>query len=130
MQDDDDDDAIPTRGEHRGIGLHAGQCERRLAVVRRDIDDAIGLGSDVAALLEFARDPMRAPESRLFAGAKLKVLATDAARARKATPIDLDKLEGILAGLNSREWRSPDWYGTDLDPFSGVQHDPLDAPLE
>ena len=50
--------------------MHIGQCARRLAVVKADIDAAFKLDK-VHELLAFADTVMRAPESRLLAGALL-----------------------------------------------------------
>jgi hypothetical protein len=48
---------------------------------------------------------------------------------RDAAPVDLDSVRANVAGLDSREWRSPTHYGTDLDPRYGVPRDPDDEPV-
>ena len=125
----DANDSIPTAGTHRGVPLHAGQCERRVAVVRRELDRVFALESNVDELLAFAANPKNAPEARLFAGAKLEALDAAAAASREARPIDPDKLRAILAGLDSTEWRDPNFYGSDLELGRGTPRDPLDEPL-
>ena len=110
------DDAIPCRGSHRGIGLHAGQSAKRLKVMRRDIDRVYALGEDVDGLFEFAGAVMRSPESRLFAAAKCEALWNDATERRRERPnFDRARLEVMICGLDSKVWRDPDYFGTLLD---------------
>jgi hypothetical protein len=78
------DDRIPTSGEHRGIGLHAGQSPRRLEAVKRDIDQVFGL-STVEDLMRCLRNATLAPEARLYSAAKLEVMHNVASKARDAT---------------------------------------------
>jgi hypothetical protein len=123
-----DDDTIPTAGQYRDVPLHAGQSPGRLCAVKADIDDAFALAT-VEDLLAFARDVMRAPEARLLAGALLEARHAAASSNRDAAPVDLDLVRAAVAGLDSREWRDPAHYGTDLDPRYGVPRDPEDEPV-
>jgi hypothetical protein len=116
----DDNDQIPTAGYHRGVPLHADQSPRRLATVRADINAALNLAT-VDELMTFAGDVTRAPEARLLAGALLKARHTAATTNREATPVDIDLVRAVLAGLDSVGWRDPNRYGTDLDPRPAVQ---------
>jgi hypothetical protein len=116
---DDQDDAIPCRGSHRGVPLHAGQPAERLKVVRRDIDRTYEL-SDVGQLFDFACDVRRAPEARLFAAAKLTAMREDAVEKRWERPaFNRDRLKVMTNALDSRIWRHPYFYGTILDPRQG-----------
>jgi hypothetical protein len=120
---DDPDDRIPICGFYRGIGLHDQQSPARLKIVRREIDRAFKL-TDVDELFRFAGDAMRAPEARIFAKLKLIALWNEAAEKRWARPvIDREKLEAMTNALDSRIWRSPTHYGSDLDPRPGVQRE-------
>ena len=125
----DDDDTIPTSGVYRGVPLHSGQCERRLAVVRADIDAAHAL-EEVTDLMAFLREGRRAPESRILAAAKLKALWESAADHRETRPdIDLDLVTALVSPLESRNWRSPVNYGSDLCIGESVQRDPDDQAI-
>lgn len=112
------DDKIPCRGEWRGVPLHDGQSETRLAAVRRDIDDAHALG-DVGEMVEFADDVGRAPEARIYA--RLKALAYREAETERraprsrATELDRERINASARGLDSIRWRSPTHYGSKLD---------------
>ena len=125
----DDDDTIPTSGIYRGVPLHSGQREVRLAVVRADIDAAHGR-EEVADLMAFLRESRRAPESRILAAAKLKALWESAAEHRETRPdIDLELVTALVAPLESRNWRSPVNYGSDLCMGESVPRDPDDEPI-
>jgi hypothetical protein len=123
---DDPDDVIPICDFHRGIGLHDHQSPARLKVVRKDTDSAFKL-TDVNALYAFCADNMKAPEARIFAKLKLIALWNEAAEKRRARPVvDRQKLEAMTNALDSRIWRSPTHYGSDLDPRPGVlREEPL-----
>jgi hypothetical protein len=126
---DEDEDQIPCEGEHRGVPLHRGQCARRLAVVRADIDHVRGL-STVEDLMDCLRNGRLAPESRLFGAAKLLAMHDSAAKARDATPINRDLVVALSAPLSSFRWRSPVNYGADLLMGERVPLDPDDEPIE
>ena len=123
-----DDDLIPSAGQHRGVPLHAGQSVRRLAVVRADINAALNLAT-VDELMAFAGDLMRAPEARLLAGALLEARHTVATSNRDATPVDIDLVRAAIAGLDSLKWRDPTHYGTDLEARRGIRRDEHDEAL-
>jgi hypothetical protein len=117
---DDPDDVIPICDFHRGIGLHDQQSPARLKIVRKDIDRAFRL-TDVGGLYAFCADVMKAPEARIFAKLKLLAKWSEAAEKRWARPVfDREKLEAMTNALDSRIWRSPTHYGSDLDPREGV----------
>ena len=124
---DDEDDRIPCDGAYKGVGLHAGQCERRLSVVRADIDHVCGLSS-VADLMECLRNGKLAPEARLYGGAKLFAMHDAASKARDPTPIDRDLVVALIAPLDTVRWRSPTHYGSDLCR-DGLDRDPGDEPI-
>lgn len=104
-------DAIPTDGDHRGVALHAAQSLERLAVVRTDID-LVFSKSEPTDLIAIARNPSYAPESRLFAAAKLTALHSMAVERREVRPpgIDIDFVKAIVAGVDSVKWRDPNHY--------------------
>lgn len=109
-------DRIPTRGEHRGVGLHAWQDDARLAVVRADIDAAFAL-ENADKLFAFAGDLTRAPEARLLAAARVRALFEIATERREVRPnIDLVALTAHVAGLDSLAWIDRTHYGTALAP--------------
>jgi hypothetical protein len=120
------DDAIPISGFYRGIGLHDRQPPARLKVVRKDIDRAWEL-TDVGELFDFAGNVMKAPEARIFAKLKLIAKWNEAVEKRWERPVfDRERLEAMTNALDSRIWRSPTHYGTDLDAHLGVlREEPL-----
>jgi hypothetical protein len=124
-----EDDSIPVGSFHRGVGLHRGQCERRLSVVRNDVDAAFDAKA-VDALMAFLCDELRAPESRLLAGARLEAIFESAVDNREARPpVDLVLVRAIAAGLASKNWRDRGYYGSDLDHGRGTPRDPDDEPI-
>ena len=111
-----DDDRIPTIGEHRGVPLHDGQDEARLAVVRRELDAVLDL-KDITLLTEICGDATWSPEARLTSAAKLKATHQIAAEERAARPnIDLAFIAACVAGLDSKQWRSSTHFCSLLDP--------------
>jgi hypothetical protein len=121
-----DPDRIPSIATHRGIGIHNCQSPARIRVVRAAIDRVAGM-ADVLALADFAADVNQPPEARLFACAKIEIEYQLSAEERRNRPIiDLQKVRGSVAGLDSVVWRSPVMYGTDLE-HGGV---PRDVPLD
>lgn len=113
-----DDDQIPTDGSHRGVGLHVGQNEERLRVVRADIDAAHAL-SHLDELYDFARDPGNAPEARLLARAKAEATLDDAVERRaprdRNPAISRELIRASTAGCNSLHWQSNTHYCSNLD---------------
>jgi hypothetical protein len=112
---DADDDSIPKRGKYKGVALHDGQSPERLKVVKRDIDAAAKL-TDVGDLFDFAGDPSRAPESRLYAAALVEARWDMAAESRAKRPeINMDRLKTRVAGCDSAQRRNPYFYCSDFD---------------
>ena len=115
----DDNDQIPIEGEWRGVGLHAGQTEERLRVVRSDIDAAHEL-RELEDMAEFAQDVGRAPEARVFA--RMKALATleDVAERRgprsRTAVLDRQFINALARGLTCQTWQDPRAYASLLDP--------------
>jgi hypothetical protein len=113
------DDAIPIVETYRGVGLHDRQTPERLEVVRKALD-AIFDEADIVRLTEIAGDPKWPPEARLLAAAKLEAVFELAAEQRAVRPpIDLENVQARTAGLASRYWRDPDYYGSLLDSNPG-----------
>jgi hypothetical protein len=122
-----DNDAIPTIGSHKGVPLEDQQSEKRLEVVRREIDRVLSM-TDAAELAAWAADSWHAPESRQLAVAMAESMWEVAAETRaNRPPIDLDLLRASTAGLGCRRWRSPTHFCSDLDAHGGVLRErPLD----
>jgi hypothetical protein len=109
-------DEIPIIALHRGIGLHDQQEPPRLDLVRREIDQVFEIIDDPQELFEIAGNFLWAPESRLFASAKLKALHELNTEERVArSGIDLTMLRARVAGLNSLRWRNPVYFCSALD---------------
>jgi len=123
---EDDDDAIPVVGLHKGVPLEDQQSDARLALVRAEIDHVLGM-TDAVALSDYAADPWHSPESRLLAAAMAETAWTVAAETRNnRPPIDLERLRASTAGLGSRHWRDP-WRHASLLDHGGVERErPLD----
>jgi hypothetical protein len=113
---DDENDAIPIAQVYRGVPVHDQQpAERIEGVVKREIDRVFDM-TDVVELFEFARSSRNAPESRLFAAAKVEAAWEIAAEERRPRPAGttLEKTRAVVAGLNSVYWRCPATYGSVL----------------
>lgn len=112
------DDEIPTDGFYRGVPLHAGQSEARLAVVRHDIDRAHEL-QELEELVGFADEPGNAPESRLLAQAKALATLDDRIERRaprtRAPELSRERIIASTTGCDSLHWRNPWYYGSLLD---------------
>lgn len=115
----DEDDRIPIDGVHRGVGLHAGQTEARLVVVRRDIDAAHAL-QYIEELVAFADAPRNAPEARMLAKAKALAILDDAVERRaprsRTTALDRQRVNASAVGLDSLRCRSTHYYCSIYDP--------------
>jgi hypothetical protein len=112
---ENENDIIPTVGEHRGVGLHDCQTPERLEIVRRAIDDVFDV-ADFRKLLAIAGGPRWPPEARLFAAAKLQAIHQIAADKREVRPlIDLELVRALVAGVNSIKWRDPVLFASLLD---------------
>jgi hypothetical protein len=120
-----DPDRIPTIASHRGIGIHDHQTPARIRIVKAAIDRVAGL-SDILELADFAADINQPPEARMFACAKIEIEYQLSAEQRRNRPIiDLQKVRGSVAGLDSVVWRSPVVYGTDLEHGGVEREEPL-----
>lgn len=115
----DDTDKIPTEGEWRGVGLHAGQTEERLRVVRADID-AVHALTDLDEMAAFAQDVGRAPEARVFARMKALAVVEDAVERRaprsRTAVLDRQAINALARGLTCLTWQDPRAYASLLDP--------------
>jgi hypothetical protein len=121
-----DPDRIPIIATHRGIGIHSDQTPPRIRVVKAAIDRVARM-SDILELADFAADPQKPPEARMFAASKIEVEYELAAEERRNRPtIDLDRVRATVAGLDSLVWRDPDRYGTLLDHGGVLRQRPLD----
>ena len=122
----ENDDAIPSIGQHRGVPLENEQSPERLALVRAEIDHVLGM-TDAVALFDYAGDAWHSPESRQLAAAMAESMWTVASETRaNRPPIDLEKLRASTAGLGSRRWRDP-WRHASLFDHGGVEREqPLD----
>jgi hypothetical protein len=114
-------DAIPTIETYRGIGIHDCQPRERIErVIKPEIDIVAGM-VDPLALFAYAADPLHSPEARIAAAARCEAAAgIVTARRERGPAVDIDKLRAAVAGLDSKVWRSPTYYGTDLDHRAGV----------
>jgi hypothetical protein len=124
------DDQILISGRYRGVALHAGQNPRRLDIVRRDVDAAFAR-EEAKDMMVFLRDGRHAPESRIFAAAKLRAMFEASVDHRETRPADVDPdlVTALVSPLESLRWRSPTHYGSDLDLTPCVRGDPLDEPI-
>ena len=80
---------MPIASTYKGVGIHAGQPARRVALVKREIDQ-IGDIADLVRLSEIAGDCAWAPEARLLAGAKCVAGLQRATERREPRP-DIDQ---------------------------------------
>ena len=93
-----------------------------MADVRRDIDAAYAICTDLPALLEFVQWRPNAPEARLLAKAFILAVIEERKNARRRGPaIDLDWLNAVTAGLERAQSRSATHYGSlfDIHPAPG-----------
>jgi hypothetical protein len=120
---------MPTATTYKGVGIHAGQPAKRVALVKREIDK-VNKVSDLMQLFEVAGDEAWCPEARLLAGAKCIAGLERATERREAKPdIDREDVEARTAGLATVRWAHPDRYCSDLDmhPERAVKREqPLD----
>jgi hypothetical protein len=105
----------PSVGSTRALRCTTANRPERLKVVKRDIDAAAKL-TDVGDLFDFAGDPSRAPESRLYAAALVEARWDMAAESRAKRPeINMDRLKTRVAGCDSAQRRNPYFYCSDFD---------------
>jgi hypothetical protein len=120
---------MPIATTYKGIGIHAGQPTRRVALVKREIDK-INRISDLRQLFEVAGDVAFSPEARLIAGAKCIAGLERATERREAKPdIDREDVEARTAGLATIRWAHPHYYCSDLDAHpehAAKREQPLD----
>ena len=92
-------DELPIACHHKGVGIHAGQPSKRVALVKREIDKVSRI-TDLEELYEIAGDCSWSPESRLFAEARCIAGLQMATERRQARPdIDKEDVEAAAAGL-------------------------------
>ena len=58
-------DTLPIACDHKGVGIHANQPAKRVALVKREIDKVTRI-SDLVQLYEIAGDCSWSPEARLL----------------------------------------------------------------
>jgi hypothetical protein len=106
---------IPISTTYKGVGIHAGQPGKRVALVKREIDKVNKI-SDLAQLFEIAGDAAWSPEARLLAGAKCVAGLQRATERRESRPdIDPDRVVARTAGLAAIRWADPFRYCSVLD---------------
>jgi hypothetical protein len=104
------DGDMPIATTYKGVGIHAGQPAKRVALVKREIDK-VNKPSDLAQLSEIAGDVAWSPEARLLAGAKCVAGLQRATERRELKPdIDPERVEACTAGLASIRWADPFRY--------------------
>jgi hypothetical protein len=112
----DEDDAFPTKGTYLGVPLFAFQSERRLKVVRADIDRVIQM-ANLADLAALACDSAVAPEARLLGAEKaLQILrGIGDARQRRPRGLTIDTVVASVATTGSRFWANAHFHCGDLE---------------
>jgi hypothetical protein len=122
-------DEIPIATTYKGVGIHAGQPAKRVALVKREIDKVSKI-SDLTELYEIVRDCSWSPEARLLAEARCIAGLQLAAERRQAHPdIDKENVVAAAAGLATQRWAHPDRYCSlfDIHPErAALRDDPLD----
>jgi hypothetical protein len=120
---------MPIATTYKGVGVHAGQSARRVALVRREIDK-VGEIADLVRLSEIAGDTAWSPEARLLAGAKCIAGLRRATERREQGPdLDAERIAASTAGLASLSWADPSRYCSLLD----AHHEravPREVPLD
>lgn len=119
-------DPIPSTETYRGVALHCEQSERRLRVVRNEIDHVIDGLRTAAELQDYAANPRNAPESRTAAAALAIALYDLATEERRERPkVDRVLMECFIVGCNAKGWQSPDWYGNITERGCAPRETPL-----
>ena len=112
---------------YKNVGIHDLQPRARIEAVVEPEIDIVAEMVDPLELFAFALDCGRSPEARIAAAARCEAAAGIATARRERGPaVDIDKLRAAVAGCDSQGWRSPLFYGSDLDPSDGV---PREEPL-
>ena len=102
---------------YRGVGIHDCQPRERIEGMVKPAIDAVHKLTSAKRLASYCEDVTRPPEARLFAAAKVEAMFEVATDARTPRPdVDLERVQACVAGLSSRGWRSPQHYGSILDP--------------
>jgi hypothetical protein len=121
-------DDMPIAVTHKGVGIHAGQPAKRVALVKREIVRVERI-SDLVELLEIACDVGWSPEARLFAAGKFSAGWQRSTELRQARPgIDPELVVSATAGLATVRWAHPARYCTLLDAHC-ERAAPRDEPL-
>jgi hypothetical protein len=108
-------DEMPISTRYKGVGIHANQPAKRVALVKREIDK-VGDIADLVQLFEIAGDCAWSPEARLFAGARCIAGLQLATERREARPnFDREDVEARTAGLATIRWADPLKYCSLLD---------------
>jgi hypothetical protein len=108
-------DEMPIATIYKGVGIHAGQPAKRIALVKREIDK-VGKISDLEQLFEIAGDCSWSPEGRLYAGARCIAGLQRATEHRETRPdINGEDVEAATAGLSAVRWADPSRYCSLLD---------------
>lgn len=109
--------AIPICETYRSVGIHAFQGPRRIAVVKRAIDEVLAM-NDIQKLVGYAYDWANPPEARLLARSSLEKAFVLAAELRQTRPeIDFAKLQaGAPSLLDKVGWIDRQAYGTVVEP--------------
>jgi len=104
-------DDLPIACHHKGVGVHAGQSSKRVARIRKEIDEVSKI-SDPVRLSEIAADCSWSPEGRIYAAALCRAALQRAVERREARPADVDpeRVEAAVAGLSTIRWADPDRY--------------------
>ena len=122
-------DDLPIACHHKGVGIHAGQPAKRVALVRKEIDKVSRI-TDLAELYEIAGDCSWSPESRLFAEARCIAGIQLATERRQAHPdVDKEDVVAAAAGLAVVRWAHPERYCSLLDSHperAALRDEPLD----
>jgi hypothetical protein len=116
---------MPIATTYRGVGIHAGQGAKRVALVKREIDKVNKI-SDLMRLSEIAGDCAFSPEARLLAGARCIAGLQLATERRESKPdIDPERVAACTAGLAVARWAHPARHCSLFDA-----HDERAAPRE
>jgi hypothetical protein len=122
-------DEMPISTRYKGVGIHAGQGAKRVALVKREIDKIKRI-SDLRRLFEIAADVTFSPEGRLLAAARCIAGLELATERREARPdISREDVEACTAGLATIRWADPLRYCSllDMHPERAVKREqPLD----
>ena len=112
---EDENELVPCVEVYKGVRIHDQQTVDRIALVKSEIDRVLGL-NEIADLWDVAKHERWSPESRLLASAKIQALWQIAADERRARPrgLTLDGVIATVAALDSRAWRSPTHFCSDL----------------